>query len=228
MISKVKFNISPYHSIRSVTEMSESNDHDHDFVNAAYDDDQVKQYLDDSGEAQTIEPNNDPEKSTTSEKIQLAKQLTYFHALAYVIGNVIGSGIFATPTSALISVGSVGFMYIVWVVGGCFDLLFSFCFMELTSMLPISGGIFNFFLHAYGPLVGFFYAFVNCLITVPMNCSMTAIVFGEYLLEIINPGCALDQREDLVKLIGWCTLGKELSYIDSPLEHSIAFGIIGF
>ena len=71
-------------------------------------------------------------------------------AVAIVVGNVIGSGIFATPGG--IAADGRGFPLIIsaWVFGGVLSLLGGLRFAELGAMLPRAGGMYVYLKHAYG------------------------------------------------------------------------------
>ncbi|KAI0287365.1 amino acid transporter [Russula brevipes] len=56
------------------------------------------------------------------------------------IGAIIGTGIFATPSSILGSVGSVGASMMLWVLGFALSLCGLFVWLELGAMFPRSGG----------------------------------------------------------------------------------------
>jgi amino acid transporter len=56
------------------------------------------------------------------------------------VGAIIGTGIFATPSSILQSVGSVGASLMLWVLGLAFSLCGLFIWLEFGTMYPRSGG----------------------------------------------------------------------------------------
>jgi len=68
------------------------------------------------------------------------RYLGIFDCTMIIVGSVIGTGIFSTPSSILGSVGSVGASLMLWVLG----LVLSFCglfvWLELGTMIPRSGG----------------------------------------------------------------------------------------
>uniref|UniRef100_A0A1I7WZF9 AA_permease domain-containing protein n=1 Tax=Heterorhabditis bacteriophora TaxID=37862 RepID=A0A1I7WZF9_HETBA len=63
-------------------------------------------------------------------------------AISYIIGNIVGSGIFITPTSILKKTNSVGLSLIVWVAAALISMLGSFCYVELGTSIRLSGGDF--------------------------------------------------------------------------------------
>ncbi|EJD08041.1 high affinity methionine permease [Fomitiporia mediterranea MF3/22] len=70
----------------------------------------------------------------------LGRHLGVFSCTMLIIGRIIGTGIFSTPSSILGSVDSVGASLMLWVLG--FLLAFSglFVWLELGTMFPRSGG----------------------------------------------------------------------------------------
>lgn len=61
--------------------------------------------------------------SVTGSTIELKRELGLFSAVSMLVGVMIGSGIFISPTSALKYTGSVGFCLVIWVVCGVISLL---------------------------------------------------------------------------------------------------------
>ena len=63
-------------------------------------------------------------------------------AIAMVVGNVIGSGIFLKPGNIAGSSGNFGLIISVWIAGGLLCILGAMCFAELATMYPRAGGIY--------------------------------------------------------------------------------------
>ncbi|KAG2119986.1 amino acid transporter [Suillus cothurnatus] len=57
-----------------------------------------------------------------------------------IVGKIIGTGIFSTPSSILSSVGSVGASFSLWVLGFLLSFCGLFIWLELGTMFPRSGG----------------------------------------------------------------------------------------
>ena len=57
-------------------------------------------------------------------------------AIAVVVGNVIGSGIFVKPGQIADDGGEFGLIISVWVIGGVLCAMGSLCLAELAVMLP--------------------------------------------------------------------------------------------
>lgn len=60
-----------------------------------------------------------------------ANKMGIFSCTSYVIGNIIGSGIFITPTSIVAEVNSVGLSLVVWAACGLISLLGGLLFSYL-------------------------------------------------------------------------------------------------
>ena len=56
------------------------------------------------------------------------------------VGRIIGTGIFSTPSSILLSVNSVGASLMLWVLGFVLSFCGLFVWLEFGTMIPRSGG----------------------------------------------------------------------------------------
>lgn len=100
-------------------------------------------------------------------------------AMAMVVGNTIGSGIFRKP--GLIAADADSFPLIIagWIGGGLVCLAGALCFAELASMLPKAGGMYQYLKEAYGRPVGFLYAWSEFFFGTPASCGALAIMILE-------------------------------------------------
>ncbi|KAG1788728.1 amino acid transporter [Suillus plorans] len=92
------------------------------------------------------EPDDDPDLSPgelTFEEYTaggLGRHLGVTSCTLLIVGRIIGTGIFSTPSSILSSVGSVGASLALWVLGFLLSFCGLFIWLEFGTMFPRSGG----------------------------------------------------------------------------------------
>ncbi|XP_068082592.1 b(0,+)-type amino acid transporter 1 isoform X2 [Anabrus simplex] len=82
-----------------------------------------------AGQAPEVEPCQEQ-----PQKVQLKRELGLFSAVSLIVGVMIGSGIFVSPTSALERSGSVGLCLVVWAVCGGISLLGTITYINFVSV----------------------------------------------------------------------------------------------
>jgi basic amino acid/polyamine antiporter, APA family len=107
----------------------------------------------------------------SSSRPELARDLGVSHAVAIVVGTVIGSGIFLVPTEMMQAVGSAKIVYLVWLVGGMLSFFGALTYAELGAMKPQASGEYVYMRDAYGPLAGFLAAWTWFLIAKPATIA---------------------------------------------------------
>lgn len=98
-------------------------------------------------------------------------------ALAVVVGNVIGSGVFLKPGTIAADGGSFGLIIAVWILGGLLCVLGALCFAELATMLPRAGGLYVYIREAYGRPLAFLFGWSEFLFTRPAGIAALAVAF---------------------------------------------------
>ncbi len=111
-------------------------------------------------------------------------QLGFLDAVSMIVGIIIGVGIFENPTSIFAKVPGPWFAFLVWGLGGLLALLGAFCFAELASTYPRSGGEYVYLTRAYGPLVGYLFAWAQLAIIRPGSIGALAYVVAEYAAKL--------------------------------------------
>lgn len=82
-------------------------------------------------------------------------------AMAIVIGDVIGTGVFLKARVMTCNVETPGLVLAAWVVAGLLSLAGALTYAELAAMMPRAGGEYVFISRAYGPLPGFLYGWTR-------------------------------------------------------------------
>uniref|UniRef100_A0A914W1X8 Uncharacterized protein n=1 Tax=Plectus sambesii TaxID=2011161 RepID=A0A914W1X8_9BILA len=154
-------------------------------------------------------------------KTQERNQIGFFGATSYVIGNIIGSGIFITPTSILKETNSVGLSMAVWAVSGAISLIGSLCYIELGTSIRHSGGDFAYICYVKWYPIAFAFMWVSILLTYPATIAVQAETFGEYILTGIDPLLCVDQayRNIVQKLLGFSLLYEKIFNIEQAHNH---------
>jgi len=102
---------------------------------------------------------------------QLPRVLGGSHALAIVVGTIIGSGIFLVPAEMMQAVGSSSLVYLAWIVGGLLSLFGAMTYAELGSMMPYAGGEYVYLRGAYGDRTGFLYMWTWFAVAKPASVA---------------------------------------------------------
>jgi basic amino acid/polyamine antiporter, APA family len=114
-------------------------------------------------------------------------------AVAIVIANMIGTGVFTSLGFQLLDIQSGFPLLMLWAVGGLTALCGALTYAELGAALPRSGGEYNFLSRIYHPGVGFVSGWVSATIGFAAPSALVAITFGSYLSAVftdINPVAA--------------------------------------
>jgi APA family basic amino acid/polyamine antiporter len=105
------------------------------------------------------------------ESAQLPRALGLRHAIAIVVGTIIGSGIFLVPKEMMQAVGSPKLVYLAWIVGGLLSIFGALTYAELGALKPQAGGEYVYVRDGYGPLAGFLYAWTWFVIAKPASIA---------------------------------------------------------
>ena len=112
---------------------------------------------------------------------ELKRRLGLIDAGALVTGTVIGTGIFLVPSTIAREVGSVGGVFLVWLIGGLLSLAGALSYAELGAAFPEAGGEYVFLRRAYGPLWGFLFGWQQVVIGKTGGIASLAIAFALFL-----------------------------------------------
>src|SRR5579884_3350135 len=110
-----------------------------------------------------------------TEPAQLPRALGLRHAIAIVVGTIIGSGIFLVPKEMMQAVGSAKLVYLAWFVGGVLSLFGALTYAELGALKPGSGGEYIYVRDGYGPLAGFLYGWTWFAIAKPASIGSVTL-----------------------------------------------------
>jgi len=116
---------------------------------------------------------------------KLRRELSAYGLTMIVIGTLIGSGIYLTPSQIAGQLSSPYTILLVWCAGGLIALAGAFTFAELGSMFPKTGGVYVYLKEAYGPLAGFLFGWISFTIVMTGIIAALAIACTNYLSFIL-------------------------------------------
>lgn len=121
------------------------------------------------------------------------KMKTYFSpmtALAVVIANMIGTGVFTSLGFQLVTLQSGFPLIMLWVVGGIVAICGALSYAELGAALPRSGGEYNFLGRIYHPGAGFVSGWISSTVGFSAPVALAAMTFGAYTTSSLLPGAS--------------------------------------
>lgn len=107
------------------------------------------------------------------------------HAIAVIVGLVIGAGIFKAPSLVAANTGSAAWMFAAWILGGAISLVGALCYAELATAYPHPGGDYHFLRRAYGRSLAFLFGWARFAVIVTGSIALLAFIFGDYMNELL-------------------------------------------
>jgi basic amino acid/polyamine antiporter, APA family len=120
-------------------------------------------------------PNSSPVDSLPP-VVSLHRALGLGMAVAVVIGNTIGAGIFVKPGRIAADAGSFPLILSMWLLGTVLCIFGGLCLAELSSMHPQAGGLYVYLREAYGRLAAFLFGWQEFLFARPASTGALAVV----------------------------------------------------
>lgn len=100
--------------------------------------------------------------------------------VALVMANMIGTGVFTSLGYQLADLQSPLLALLIWGLGGLFAFCGSMCYAELASIMPRSGGEYNYLSRIYHPSIGFMAGIVSIVAGFSAPVALGAMAFGKY------------------------------------------------
>jgi len=113
--------------------------------------------------------------------VHLERRLGPGAAVALVVGEIVGIGIFLTPAEMAKGLGSPFWVLVVWLAVGAAALCGALCYGELAARFPEAGGGYVYLREAWGPGLAFLYGWKSLLV---MDPGLTA-AFGAGLAQYV-------------------------------------------
>ena len=184
----------PSHNDRKNTQ-NDSNSKDFDSGERNTDDQLDDLYLSDLSEVETsdmerlLHSDNELTIMDRSSPTVIRRRVGLLQAVALVVGQIIGSGIFISPTIVFKNSGSLGLTLVIWTLGGFLTMLGTLCYCELGTMIEKSGGDYVYMKISYGKLASFLFSWLNVWFIDPASFAIKSLTFSLYLTAAFKTGC---------------------------------------
>ncbi|KOC71032.1 Y+L amino acid transporter 2 [Habropoda laboriosa] len=154
------------------------------------------------GEKGPYDPVPIADKST--DEIKLEAKMSLMNGITVIVGSIIGSGIFISPTGVLKYTGSVNASLLVWTASGIFSAVGAYCYAELGCMIRKSGADYAYIMETFGPFLAFVRLWVECMIVRPCSQAIVALTFSVYVLKPVFPDCT--PPDDATRILAACCI----------------------
>jgi APA family basic amino acid/polyamine antiporter len=114
-------------------------------------------------------------------RLELVQGLGAWATMAMVVGHIIGTGVFLVPSAMARATGSVGLVFLVWIVGGILSLFGALTIAELGAAMPQAGGAYVYLRRGLGPVWGFLFGWMNNLVGKPASIATISAGFLIFL-----------------------------------------------
>ena len=158
-----------------------------------------------------------PEHGEDKGRGKLHRDIGLVLGVALVIGNIIGSGIFITPTEVLSFSGSFGLYLILWVIGAIITLFGALSYAELSTMITKAGSEYSYILEGFsfkrrrpwlellGSTLAFLFTWISMIMLQGAGMGIVTLTFGRYISQPFFIGCEIPSGVDrLLALTALC------------------------
>ena len=147
--------------------------------------------------------------------------MTVLGGISLVVGTMIGSGIFVSPTGIISMSGSIGSALVIWVICGFIATISSLCYIELGLLVEESGAEYSYCNSAFGQLIGFLIGWTNIILCKPARYfRYNHSTFQEKLFKFVSYCCRI-RRIYVSAILSWLCCTRIIEKI--PCNHCPTF-----
>jgi APA family basic amino acid/polyamine antiporter len=115
---------------------------------------------------------------------QLARKLGVFDATLIVMGGIIGSGIFMTPSIVAAAARTTPLILLAWILGAVVAVAGAIVFAELAWRRSDVQGMYGYLRDAFHPAVAFMFGWTALLVTQTGGMALSAVTFAVYFTPL--------------------------------------------
>lgn len=160
-------------------------------------------------------------------------QLGLWDAISLIVGIVVASSIFKAPPYIFGRLNSPGATFSMWILGGVLSLIGAFCYAELATTYPRSGGDYVYLTKAYGRFVGFLFGWSHLAGILTGSIGALAFVFADHAVELLPQVPLPDYGFAMLAVVGLSilnvfglVLGKRTQNVLTILKTAGLLGVI--
>ncbi|MGB5508060.1 APC family permease [Robiginitalea sp.] len=116
----------------------------------------------------------------------ITKKIGWKVAASLVVANMIGTGVFTSLGFQLLDVQNSWSVAALWILGGVMALVGAFCYAEVGSAFPKSGGEYVFLTKIYHPFVGYLAGWVSLIVGFAAPVALAAMALGAYTSNVVS------------------------------------------
>lgn len=130
----------------------------------------------------------DSEALRLDDSPQFRRALGPLEGICIVVGTVIGSGIFLTPSTIASHMGQfgIGAILLVWVVGGLLSLAGALAYAELSAMFPQAGGQYVYLREAFGVRAAFLFGWMEFWVARAGSIAALGVAFANFFALFVH------------------------------------------
>ncbi|XP_053402907.1 b(0,+)-type amino acid transporter 1-like [Mercenaria mercenaria] len=133
--------------------------------------------------------------------VRLKRNVGIISAISFIVGTIIGSGIFISPKGVLTETGSIGLSLTVWVSSGIIMILGTLSYGELGTMIPKSGGEYHYLMEATFPVVAFLFSWKRTIVLQPSAVSTNCLTFASYMTTFFDYCGSPELHEKMIAIL---------------------------
>lgn len=111
----------------------------------------------------------------------LVRGLSCLDAVLLIVGGVVASAIFLTPSDVAAALPSPTWFFFAWIAGGVVSLMAGFAFAELGAMCPEAGGQYVYLREAFGDFFAFQYGWLMFVAGSSGGLASIAVAVARFL-----------------------------------------------